>query len=578
MKEKEMACLLALQNAVKFRGKANPKALLGAMVARFPAFKSKMGELSTLLTQVVAEVNALSPEAQTDELLRLDPGYFDKEREARQQRKEERKELPPLKNAVEGKVVTRIPPEPSKYNHLGHALSFLINYLYAQKYKGRCVLRFEDTNPEKATQEFVDAMREDVLEYLDIRPDRELFVSDDMAEFYEAAERLIRDNAAYVCGCAAEEMHDQRREMAGCPHREQKERMNLALWGEMVAGKHQEGSYALRLKIDPAHKNAVMRDPVIMRIVTAPHYRQATKYKVWPMYDFANALEDSWCGVTHIMRSNEFESRIELQDHIKGLLGLQKQEVLQYGRFNIVGATTQGREIRRMIEEGKAIGWDDPRLITLRALRRRGIVKEAYYELARICGMSKTQTNLDFGVLAAINRRILDEEAERYYFVRGPIKIIVEGWPTELAHVELKLHPHKQRGGRPLKMSNELYIAKEDYEKARDGKLFRLIDTANLKYDEGKKSFVFHSKSIDDFRAVPDKERLGLIHFLPVVAGQELLKARVFMPDATYQHGLLEPTAKDLKPGVVVQLERYGFCRLDAVEPDGTRTFWYTHQ
>jgi glutamyl-tRNA synthetase len=193
-----------------------------------------------------------------------------------------------------------------------------------------------------------------------------------------------------------------------------------------------------------------------MRIVAATHYRQAAKFKVWPMYDFANALEDSWCGVTHIMRSNEFESRIELQDYIKGLLGLQRQEVLQYGRFNIVGATTQGREIRKMIEEGQVIGWDDPRLITLRALRRRGIVKETYYELARICGMSKTQTNLDFGVLAAINRRILDEVAERYYFVRDPIKIIVDGWPTDLAHVELKLHPHRQRGGRPLKLSNQL--------------------------------------------------------------------------------------------------------------------------
>jgi glutamyl-tRNA synthetase len=364
--------------------------------------------------------------------------------------------------------------------------------------------------------------------------------------------------------------------MTECIHRKRSVKENETLWSEMKTGKR-DGD-VLRLKVDMAHKNAVMRDPVIMRIVDAPHYRQGTKYRVWPMYDFENALEDSWCGVTHVMRSNEFETRIELQEYIKGLVGLPKQEVLQYGRFNITGATTQGREIRQLIEEGKVTGWDDPRLITLRALRRRGIVKETYYELARICGMSKTQTNLDFGVLAAINRRILDEEADRYYFVKDPVKISVEGWLKDLTHVELKLHPHRQRGGRPLKLSNEFYIAKDDYDEIVKGKVFRLIDTANLTYDMKLKRFVFHSKSIDEFKAVPEKERYGLIHFLPVVAGQELLKARVFMPDATYEHGLLEPTAAVLKPGAIVQLERYGFCRLDEIGKDGTRTFWYTHQ
>ncbi len=574
----EHARLLALQNAAKFKGKANPKALTGAMMAQFPEYKPRMYELVGLLERITAEVNALSPEEQKKELLRLNPEHFDQQQQAKQQRKEERKELPPLKNAIEGKVVTRIPPEPSKYNHLGHALSFLINYLYAQKYEGKCVLRFEDTNPEKATQEFVDAMRQDVLDYLDIKPDRELFVSDEMAKFYDAAERLIKEGHAYVCSCTGEQMHEQRRDMKECPHRSQSAADALKEWNEMKAGKKDEGACVLRLKVDMAHKNAVMRDPVIMRIVKAEHYRQGAKYAVWPMYDFENALEDSWCGVTHVMRSNEFESRIELHNHIKSLLGLAKQEVLQYGRFNITGATTQGREIRQLIEEGKAIGWDDPRLITLRALKRRGIVKEAYYELAKQCGMSKMQTNLDFGVLAAINRHILDEQANRYSFVKDPVRISVEGWPETLTRVELKLHPHLQRGGRPLQLNGEFHITKEDHDKVLDGKVFRLIDTANLRYDKDKKTFVFHSRTIDEFRAVPEKERYGLVHFLPVVKGQELLKARVFQPDATYQEGLLEPNASSLRPDTVVQLERYAFCRLDAIEADGTRTFWFTHQ
>ncbi len=572
----ETARLLALQNAAKFKGKANPKALVGAMIAKFPEYRTKNSELMKILEETAEAVNRFSLEEQREELLKLDPAYFDKEHEARQQRKEERHELPPLKNAVQGKVVTRIPPEPSKYNHLGHALSFLINYLYAQKYTGKCILRFEDTNPEKEKQEFVDAMRADCLEYLDIHPDGELFASDDMARFYEAAGTLIREGKAYVCGCPSEEMSARRRAMEECVHRKRSKDENAKLWQEMKSGKRKEG--VLRLKIDMQHKNAVMRDPVIMRCIDAPHYRQGTKYKAWPMYDFENALEDSWCSVTHVLRSNEFETRIELHEHIKTLLGLPQQDVTQYGRFNITGATTQGREIRQLIEEGKVIGWDDPRLITLRALRRRGIVKEAYYELAKQCGMSKTQTNLDFGVLAAINRQILDETADRYSFVRDPVKIAVEGMPKSLDRVELKLHPHKRRGGRKLRLGNEFYLSKEDYEQVKSGKAFRLIDTCNLRYDKKGKRFVFHSLTIDDYRKLPEKERYGLVNYLPIVQGQELLKARVFLPDATWQEGLLEPTASSLQPGAVVQLERYAFCRLDGVEEDGTRSFWFTHK
>lgn len=572
------ALLLALQNAVKFKGKANPKALIGAMVAQFPEYKKKMGELVKLLESVTKDVNALSVEEQKKELLKKNPEYFEQQQEGKRRRKEERKELPPLKNAVEGKVVTRIPPEPSKYNHLGHALSFLINYLYAQKYKGKCVLRFEDTNPAKEKQEFVDAMREDIGEYLDIHPDKELFVSDEMERFYEVAEQLITEGHAYVCSCTGEEMHNQRREMKGCAHREQSPKEALDEWNEMVVGKRAEGTCVLRLKVDMTQKNAVMRDPVIMRISSTPHYRQGTKYKVWPMYDFENALEDSWCGVTHVMRSNEFQSRIELHNHIKSLLGLSKQEVVQYGRFNITGSTTKGREIRQLIEEGKVIGWDDPRLITLRALKRRGIVKEALYELAKQCGMSRTQTNIDFSVIASINRRILDEQASRYSFVRDPVKITIEGWPSSLKEIELKLHPHINRGGRPLLLNGDFYIAKDDYDNVVDGRVFRLIDTANIRYDAKKRSFVFHSKTIDEFRAIPEKNRYGLVNFLPIVKDQELLKARVFHPDATYKEGLLEPNASSLLVGAVVQLERYAFCRLDKIEGDGTRTFWFTHQ
>ncbi len=564
---KVVARLLALQNAVKFKGTANPKALIGAMIARFPEAKQDMPALRALIDAAVAAVNELSLDEQRAELLRLDPDYFAEQRAKRKERQEARQELPPLRE-VRGAVVTRIPPEPSKYAHLGHALSFLINYLYAQKYGGKAILRFEDTNPEKERQEFVDAMREDVLAYLGITPAKELFVSDDLPRFYEAAETLIARGEAYVCSCPREAISQGRREMRPCPHRAQSVAENTARWKVMQQG----GEGVLRLKIDMEHKNAVMRDPVIFRVIDAPHYRQGTRFKAWPMYDFENALEDAWTGVTHVLRSNEFETRIELHEYIQDRLGLPHQVVQQYGRFTLTGATTQGREIRRLIEEGKVMGWDDPRLITLRALRRRGIVKEALYELAKRCGMSKTNTNIDYSVLAAINRRILDEEANRYSFVEDPVEITVQDWPASLSTAELKLHPHKRRGGRVFSLDGTFFLSRKDAERVRDGRVFRLIDTANIVFADG--AFRFHSELLEDFRRVPEEQRFGLINYVPR-GGVPARVLKVEGEKLVWKEGLLEPGAA-IKPGEVVQLERYGFARLDAAEP--VRSFWFAHE
>lgn len=565
----------ALENAIKFDGKANPKALIGAVIQAYPDAKKDMKTTTGQIASIVEEVNALSPDAQEKELLTLNPDYFKEQTAAKQQRKEERQELPELKNAFPGKVVTRMPPEPSKYNHLGHAMSFLINYLYAKKYSGKCILRFDDTNPEKESQEFVDAMEEDVIQYLDIQPDQVVFASDYMPRFYQGAADIIKEGKAYTCSCPSEEISKDRREMKNCPCREKAVTLVEKDWVAMVTGNVKEGALSLRLKIDMQHKNAVMRDPVIMRICETRHYRQGDEYKVWPMYDFENALMDGWLGMTHVLRSNEFDTRIELHDFIKGLFGLPKCEFIHYGRYNVTGMTTQGREIREKIDSGEMIGWDDPRLLTLRALKRRGIVKESYYQLVKQIGLSKTQTNLDFGVIGAINRQILDEEASRYFFVEEPAPISVADWPAKLTSVELKLHPHKHRGGRPLKLDGEFIISKKDYGQITDGKVVRLIDTANIYYDKKKKSFVFHSQSIEDFKKLKKDEKHGLIHFLPV--HEKNVKARVFLPNATYADGLCEPTVIQLKEGAHVQLERECFARLDAIE-NGMYTFWFAHE
>ncbi len=543
-----------LQNAIRYKGKASPGAIIGKVLGEFPEWKDRSKELAKKVQAAVKGVNSLSQEQQLAELKERAPEMLEK-------KEKEKRGLPPLPNAVEGKVVTRIPPEPSKYNHIGHALSFLINYTYAKRYKGKSVLRFEDTNPEKAAQEYVDAMREDVLDYLGIKPDRTVFVSDDMEKFYSYAQKLISMGEAYVCSCAREKMQDLRRKGQACACRG----MDAAVeWKAMLGGKYRDGERVLRLKGDMESKNTVMRDPVLFRIVSTPHYRQKGKYRVWPMYDFENAVEEDLCGITHILRSNEFGTmRVELQSRIKQALGLKDQTVVQYGRFNITGAVTQGREVRQLIEEGKVMGWDDPSLVTLRALRRRGFVREMYYELMEEVGITPSQTKIDWTLLSTINRRILDPVAERFFMVHDGVEVVIRGAPSQ--EVELDLHPDSKEGGRKMRCTDRFILSKSDVKKLKEGKLYRLMGCLNFTKQDGK--FIFQSTEHEKY-----KDRgSGIMHWLP--AGEKLLEVEVLMPDRKVIRGVAEPATSKVKVGAVIQFERFGFARLDS-----PNKFWFTHK
>lgn len=561
---------LALANAVKFKGKANPKALLGGVLQTFPEAKKNMQELVHTIETICDEVNTLSPEEQKTQLLALDPDFDKKAKEAKAERKEERSNLAELPGAIEGKVITRIPPEPSKYNHLGHAMSFLINYLYAKKYHGKSLLRFDDTNPEKAKQEYVDAVFEDVVNFLSIKPDKIKYASENMQKYYEYAETLIEKGNAYVCTCAQEIMSLGRREMKACEHREQSVEENTKLWNKMKAGNFEEGSHVLRLKIDMEHKNAVMRDPVIYRLAYAKHYKQGTKYKVWPMYDFECAIEEGLCGVTHVMRSNEFDTRIELQNYIAKLFGFPAVTYIHYGRYNIIGASTQGREILAQIESGNYLGWDDPRLVTIRALRRRGIVKEAFYELAQKIGLSKTQTNLEYSIIAAINRGLLDSSAKRFFAIQNAVEVTVTGIPNDVTEFTLAYHPTANKGERKLSASTSYYIEKEDNDKINSGQVIRFMDAMNIK-KVSETSYEYVSQSYEEY--TPFKKMGKLIHFVPK-DGQEI-HAEILMADVTTKQVICEANIKTISEGDVIQFERTCFARLD--KKGEKPLFWYTH-
>jgi glutamyl-tRNA synthetase len=553
---KERVWKVVLKNAYDF-GSVHGKVVLGLVLRSYPELKKDVPAVMKEIDTAIKKVEKLTPNQIKEKLTVLDSSLLQKEEKV----KRKKGELPELKNAVLGKVITRIPPEPSKYNHLGHAASFLINYLYAQKYKGKCFLRFEDTNPEKAAMEFVAAMEEDVLNYLDIKVDKTIFVSDHLDTYYQYAEKLVDEGKVYTCSCVSESISKHRRDMNNCPCREKDTQQVKQEWRKMKDGKFPEGAMTLRLKISMQHKNAVMRDPVIMRLSYTPHYRQKKKYKVWPMYDFENAIEEGLMKITHVLRSNEFESRIELQNHIRELFSLPNPEVKQYARFNVTGAVTQGREIKKLIDSGKYLGWDDPRLVTLRALRRRGIVKQAFYELAKVIGMSKTNSELDFAVIAAINRKLLDKEAARFMFIADYQKVKITGAPKQ--NIELNIHPHHNKGGRPFTVGEMFYLSQKDIEEMKDGEVTRLMGCLNFVKQGGK--FVFDS--------VEPRKGTKKIHWLPDDAVQEV---EILMPDATILKGYAEESINKVKEGDVIQFERFAFCRVDK-KTKKKITLWFTH-
>ncbi len=541
----------ALKNALEF-GKADAGRILPKLFQHGlekKDIKKVMPEIVTL----VKEVNALATNAVAAEEKKYEQYVAVHEHTEG--------ELPELEHAVRGKVVTRLSPEPSKYMHIGHALIFMIQYLYAKKYKGKCLLRFDDTNPEKSTAEFYDAIKEDVS-WLGIQWDKELLASDDLPRLYQYAEKLIKEENAFVCSCSQEEMKKLREKMKSCTCRKNSVKEHLKEWNEMLQGKFEEGERTLRLKGDMKSSNGVMRDPVIFRIAKHEHFRQGKKYSVWPMYDFEAPLEDSLEGVTHLIRSNEFELRAELHEHLLTLLNLKIPFIREIGRYQIAGAETQGRIIRELIEKKEIKGWDDPRLVTIRALRRRGFVPEMFHELAKIVGLSKNSGHIDPSVLASVNRKIIDAQAERYYFVAHPHELAIVNAPR-IQEVALPVHPDKQEK-RKVKVSR-IFISGDDVRKLK-GKEVRLLHLYNIQLGKTNKATFTSAENKD----IPKIQWVS-----------EGVKTSILMPDATWTEGLAEASISRLKPGAIVQFERFGFCRFDGIQKKGNEQvyeFWFAHK
>lgn len=544
----------ALMNALEFGGKASAKAVMGKVMGESAELRKDPSKTMELINEEIARINEMSGEEIEKELKKIYPEYFEKKEV------KEKKELPPLPNAE--CVVTRIPPEPNGVPHIGHGLSFYFNYYYARRYNGKVILRFDDTNPEKERLEYYNDMKEGIA-WLKIDWDEEHYESDDLPLLYGYAEKLIEQGDAYVCFCPQPKIKEDRYHLRECECRKRSVQENKDLWNHMFEGK----KYILRIKGDMKSADSQMRDPTLFRVVKTPHPIQKDKYIVWPTYDFACAIEDSVLGITHVLRSNEFHTK--LQNYVRDLLKLRHPIIIQYSRFNVRGSPASKRQLRPLISKGLVEGWDDIRLTTLIALKRRGIVPETIHALAKEMGLSTSEPEIDWSIIEALNRKLIDSRAKRYFFVKDPVKLCVEGAPA--LQVQLKLHPDVDYGVREIETGNIFYVSRED---VRDE--FRLKDLFNVKVTERKENEikgVFMGrdlrKELEKIQWVTDKNVN-----VKILVPHELFINGEYNPESLeIVEGLAEEAVRELPVGEIIQFERFGFCCIDKIGEKVTACF-----
>lgn len=380
----------------------------------------------------------------------------------------------------EGKVHTRFPPEPNGYLHIGHAKSIVLNFGLAEAYGGLCNLRFDDTNPAKEEQEYIDAIMEDVKWLGYDWGDRLYFASDYFDELYEMAVQLIKEGKAYVDQLSPEEMREYRGTLTEAgkesPYRNRTAEENLELFEKMKNGEFKEGEAVLRAKIDMKSGNINMRDPVMYRVLNAPHPRTGTKWKIYPMYDFAHGQSDSIEGVTHSICTLEYADHRPLYDWYLHHIEIFHPQQIEFARLNLTYTILSKRKLIRLVKEGHVSGWDDPRMPTISGLRRRGFSPDSIRNFADGIGVSKVKGVVEIEALEYYARQDLNKTANRVMAVLNPLKVVIENYPDDLVEeMEAINNPEDESAGtRTVPFSKVLYIEREDFMEDPPKKFYRL--------------------------------------------------------------------------------------------------------
>jgi glutamyl-tRNA synthetase len=563
---KELIRKAALLNAVSHDGKAQAGAMVGKILGERQDLRTKAKELSSIINTIVNEVNSLSVAEQKAIVEKKWP-------ETQKKEKTEEKRLPPLPNADKySQIVTRFSPNPDCVLHLGSARAIILSHEYARMYNGKFILRFEDTDPKvkKPSLIFYDSIRQD-LKWLGCKVDEEYIQSDRLLIYYDYTERLIRDGNAYVCECPTEEFRRKIIAKEPCPCRILSASESLERWNRMLGGGYAEGQAVVRVKTDLENPNPAVRDWPALRVIDTkkyPHPRVGSKYIVWPLYNLAAGLDDHLMGMTHIIRGKEHYTNMVRQKYMYEHLGWKYPEAIHYGRLKITGTFLSKSKIIQGVKEGIYTGFDDPRLGTFAALRKRGITPEAIKKMIIDVGTKSNDVTLSWENMYSYNRKILDAASNRYFFVPEPVELKVLQVPKTF-HAKLPLHPEKpERGFREYMMTPKdgekavnFWVSRKDAEAMEAEQIVRLMELFNIKIENKKNSSVtatFSSESYEDVRKI----KVQLIQWIP--KGEEF-PCQVVMPNASVTEGFAESACKKLKPDAIIQFERFGFTRINEV-------------
>lgn len=511
-----------------------------------------------------------------------------------------------LAQGVYDTVHTRFPPEPNGYLHIGHAKSILLNYGLAKKYNGKFNMRFDDTNPTKEKTEYVDAIKRDIQWLGADWEDRLFFASDYFQQMYEAAVKLIRKGKAFVCDLTAEEIRTYRGTLKepgkNSPYRDRSVEENLRLFEEMKNGVYKDGEKVLRARIDMASPNMNMRDPVIYRVAHMSHHNTGDAWCIYPMYDFAHPIEDAIEGITHSICTLEFEDHRPLYDWVvRELEYPHPPRQIEFAKLYLTNVVTGKRYIKKLVEDGIVDGWDDPRLVSIAALKRRGFTPESIQMFVELCGVAKGQSSVDYAMLEYCIREDLKMKRSRMMAVLDPVKLIIDNYPEgEVEYLEAANNLENEAlGTRKIPFGRELYIERDDFMEVPPKKYFRLFPGNEVRLmhayfvkcesfvkDESGKVTEVHCTYDPETRAgsgFSGRKVKGTIHWVPASAAVDA-EVRLYENLIDEEKGVynedgsmninpdslkvvrakLERALKDAKPYDSFQFVRNGFFCVDA--------------
>jgi glutamyl-tRNA synthetase len=557
---KEALFLCALQNAVKHGGVPQPGAVIGMVMGAHPELRSRAKEVSALAKEAIAEVAKLSPEERMAVLQARAPEMI----AAMSEKHEKKKTLPELEGAEKG-VVMRFAPNPSGPLHIGHARAAALNDAYVKQYGGRYILRIEDTDPKRVDPEAYATVQEDI-KWLGLGITEVVTQSDRLPIYYDLCKQLIERGGAYVCTCDNEQFKELKQNKTACPCRDNTVAKNLELWQKMLDHGFKEGEVSVRIKTDLTHPDPAMRDfPAFRLLDTPPHPK--VKAHVYPLMNFSVVADDHLLGVTHVIRGKDHIANTRRQRYIYDHFGWKVPVYRHYGRMGIEGVVLSTSQMRAGITEGTYTGWDDIRLGTLRALARRGILPEAVKNAMIAIGIGDVDISFSWDNLYAENKKLVDPTANRYFFVPDPVEAKIEGAPAHTAHA--LLHPSDAaRGTRTLEFTGSVLIPHSEL--VPGTAMLRLKDLFNVKivWNGNTPSFSYGGDSLADARAA----KAHIVQWLPA---QATVPCTLLTQEGEMK-GACEPAVKN-EAGKVIQFERVGFVKIDAVDASGVRAY-FTHK